>query len=221
MSAKTRVAVVLSGCGVYDGSEIHEAVATLLALDQAGCEIVCAAPNVEQMHVIDHVAGKPTSERRNVLVESARIARGKIRDLATLKASEVDAAILPGGFGAAKNLCDFAKGNANWTVEKETARFLSEMHAAKKPIGALCIAPTILAALFGKEGVTVTIGDDTGTAQRVTETGAKHQSCRIDQIAVDETARVVTTPCYMYDARISEVFVGANKLVAAVLGMTR
>lgn len=217
----TKVAVILSGCGVYDGSEIHEAVCTMVALDSADCEIVCAAPNVQQMHVVDHLKGAPTNEKRNVLVESARIARGKIRDLATLHAAEVDAVVLPGGFGAAKNLCDFAKGGEDYAVERETARFLGEMHAAKKPIGALCIAPAILARLLGDRGVSLTIGNDAGTATRLEKAGAKHVACRIDEVCVDERNRVVTTPCYMYDARISEIAAGASKLVAALLRMAR
>lgn len=217
----TKVAVLLSGCGVYDGSEIHEAVCTMIALDSSGCEIVCTAPNVEQMHVVDHLEGAPTKEKRNVLVESARIARGKIRDLATLHAKDVDAVVLPGGFGAAKNLCDFAKGGDEYTVERETARFLSEMHAARKPIGALCIAPAVLAKLLGPRHVSLTIGNDAGTAKRLEKEGAKHVACRVDEICVDEANRVVTTPCYMYDARISEIAAGASKLVAALLRMAR
>jgi enhancing lycopene biosynthesis protein 2 len=217
----TRVVVILSGCGVFDGSEIHEAVLTLLALDRAGCEVTCAAPNVQQMHVVDHLKGQPSGEQRNVLVESARIARGRIKDLSTLRAAEFDAVVLPGGFGAAKNLCDFAKGGADYSVEPETARFLREMHTARKPIGALCIAPAILAKLLGKEGVALTIGNDAATALRLTLTGARHVDCAIDEVCVDENNRVVTTPCYMYDARIAEIAAGAQKLVEALLRLTR
>jgi enhancing lycopene biosynthesis protein 2 len=215
----TKVAVILSGCGVQDGAEIHESVLTLLALDELGCEAVCAAPNVAQMHVVDHLTGQPTAGTRNVLVESARIARGAIRDLATLEASEVDAVVLPGGFGAAKNLCDFAAGGADYALEPQTARFLREMHAAKKPIGALCIAPALLAKAI--PGARLTIGDDAPTAARLGAAGATHVAARVDQIVVDEANRLVTTPCYMLASRISQVRDGARELCEAVLAMAR
>ncbi len=217
MPSKAKVAVILSGCGVYDGAEIHESVLTLLALDRRDCEIVCAAPNVAQMHVVDHSTGKEMAEQRNVLVEAARIARGKIRDLKTLRASDVDAVVLPGGFGAAKNLCDFGKGGADYSIEPETARFLKEMHGAKKPIAALCIAPAIVAKVLGREHVTLTIGNEKDTAARLEHAGSKHQVARVDEIVVDERNRVVTTPCYMYDARIGEVWGGIEKAVNALL----
>ncbi len=217
----TKVAVILSGCGVNDGAEIHESVLMLLALDRLGAEVVCAAPNVDQADVVDHSTGKRTTEKRNVLREAARIARGAITDVAKLKAADVDAVVLPGGFGAAKNLCDFAKGEADWRVHGDVARFLKEMHAAKKPIGAACIAPAVLARLFGSEGVTLTIGSDAGTAARLETTGARHQKCAVDDVVVDQDRRIVTTPAYMLANRISQVAAGIDKFCAAVLRLAR
>ena len=169
-----KVAVILSGCGVYDGAEIHEAVCALLALNRAGATAVCAAPNVE-FDEIDHITGQPTGKKRNALVEAARIARGQIRDVALLHAEEFDAALLPGGFGAAKNLSTFATAGADCTVEPATAEFLRAMKAAGKPIGALCIAPVVLARLFGPDfHPQVTIGNEKGPADAINSMGARH-----------------------------------------------
>jgi len=217
----TRVAVILSGCGVNDGSEIHESVLTLLALDRLGAEAVCAAPDVKQADVIDHAKGKPTGEKRSVLSESARISRGAITSLAELDASDVDAAILPGGFGAAKNLCSFAAGTDDWTVDPEVSRFLRDMHKAGKPIGAICIAPAIVARLLGDKGVTLTIGTDAGTAQRLESAGARHTDCPVDDVVIDDANKVVTTPAYMLATRISEAAAGIDKLVGAVVELAR
>jgi enhancing lycopene biosynthesis protein 2 len=216
----TKVGVILSGCGVQDGSEIHEAVLTMLALDRAGAEIVLMAPDKPQKDVVDHRAGKPATEKRNVLAESARIARGKIRDIAGVKADELDAVVLPGGFGAAKNLSTFAADGAKCTVDESVAKLLREMHKQEKPIGALCIAPAILARVFG-QGVEITIGNDAGTAKALEAMGAKHFDATVTEVVVDEKNRIVTTPCYMYDARISEVAVGAEKAVHAVLALAQ
>ena len=156
---KPKVGVVLSGCGVYDGAEIHESVLTLLALDRAGAEAVCLAPDVAQRHVVNHLTGQPAEgETRNVLVEAARIARGKVRSLAGFDAGTLDALVLPGGFGAAKNLCDFAFRGADCEVHPEVARVVRAVHAAGKPVGAVCIAPVILARLLGAESPQLTIG---------------------------------------------------------------
>lgn len=214
---KKKIGVVLSGCGVYDGSEIHEAVITLLAIDRQGAEAVCMAPDVE-LDEVDHLAGQPTGAKRRVLVESARIARGKIRDIATVKATDLDAVIFPGGFGAAKNLCNFAFKGAEATVQPEVARLLKEMAAAKKPIGAICIAPALIAATLGQElHPQVTIGNDTGTAAAINATGSSHQDCPVREFVVDKANRIVTTPAYMLAERISEAADGIEKTVAAVL----
>lgn len=214
-----KVAVILSGCGVNDGAEIHEAVCALVALDRAGAEVICAAPNVE-LEEVDHLTGQPTGRKRNVLVEAARIARGKIRDLAQLKPEEVDAALLPGGFGAAKNLCNFAAAGSNCTVEPSTSQFLRSLRAAGKPIAALCIAPVVLARLFGPDHhPTLTIGTDAGTAAAVEATGAHHVKTDATGVVVDPVNRFVTTPCYMLAGRIGEVATGAERAVEELLKM--
>jgi enhancing lycopene biosynthesis protein 2 len=217
-----RVAVVLSGCGVFDGAEIHESVVTLLALDRAGAEIIIAAPHVEQAHVVNHQTGDVASaEKRRVEVEAARIARGKVRDLATLKASDLDAIIFPGGFGAAKNLCTYAFDGPGLKVNPEVARITTEMARAKKPIGTICIAPVMTAKILADAGikVTVTIGNDESTASHIRGFGATHQSCPVDEVVVDREHRVVSTPAYMLAASIKEAAAGIEKLVAAVLGL--
>ena len=215
-----RVAVILSGCGVFDGAEIQESVLVLLALDRANARITCAAPDVPQHHVINHLTQQPASgETRNVLVESARIARGNIIPLSQLKVAEIDAMILPGGFGAAKNLCTFALAGDNFEVNPEVARVVQETHRAGKPIGFVCIAPAIAAKLFGKEQVEFTIGTDAGTAKSLEASGAKHVNCNVFNAVVDRRLRLVTTPAYMLAQRISEAEAGINKLVQAVLEM--
>lgn len=216
---KPIVGVVLAGCGVFDGSEIHEAVLTLLALDQAGAEARCFAPDMPQAHVVDHAAGTPTAEEtRNVLVESARIARGVITPLAHAQAAQLDAVILPGGFGAAKNLCTFAFDGPACTVQPDLARLLREMHAAGKPIGMACIAPVIGAKLFG---AAVTIGNDPGTSEAIRAMGGTPVEQPPTGVQVDETHRLVTTPAYMYPARIGEVATGIAQMVRTVLGLVR
>jgi enhancing lycopene biosynthesis protein 2 len=218
-----KVGVVLSGCGFLDGSEIHEAVLTLLALDRAGAEVTCLAPDVDQAGVVDHKQKSAGEGTRNVLVESARISRGKIADVARARAADFDAIVLPGGYGAAKNLSNFASAGAAARVEPGVAKLLREAHRAKKPIGAWCIAPATLAAALRDERVhpKVTIGSDEGTAKALEAMGAKHLVCAVDDMRVDEENRIVTTPAYMYDARISQVATGIDKAVAALLSMAR
>ncbi len=218
MTAKPKFAVVLSGCGVYDGSEIHEAVLTLLAIDRHGGSYQCFAPDRPQMHVVDHLSGQPTEESRNVLVESARIARGNIRDLATFDAAEFDVLVFPGGFGAAKNLCGFAVEGPDCAVDPATAKAVKAMAAAGKPIGALCIAPALLAKIIGG-GVDVTIGDDAETARAIDSMGAHHQVAGHGQVVVDKKRKVATSPCYMLDSTIAQIADGADNTVKALLGL--
>jgi len=214
---KPIIAVVLSGCGVYDGSEIHEAVLTLLAIDRHGAVARCFAPDVMQRDVVDHVTGEATGERRNVLEESARIARGKIDNLGSFDAATVDALVFPGGFGAAKNLSSFAVDGPGCTVLPEVARAIAAMMAAGKPVGALCIAPAILAKVL--DGVELTIGSDAGTAAALEKMGAHHKNAGHGEIVVDRAKKVVTTPCYMLDSAIGQVADGADRAVAALLEM--
>lgn len=212
-----KIGVVLSGCGVRDGSEIHEAVFTLLAIDRQGAEAVCMAPNAD-FPVTDHLAMQESGEKRNALVESARIARGNIRDIAEVKAGELDAIVFPGGFGAAKNLCDFAMKGAAAAVHPQVSRLLKEMAAAGKPIGAICIAPVLIAAVLGKEfAPTLTIGNDAGTASEIEKTGAKHQDCPVTEFVIDAKNKLVSTPAYMLANRISEAYEGIDKCVREVI----
>ena len=212
-----RIGVVLSGCGVQDGSEIHEATLTLLALDRAGAAAVCLAPDKPQADVVNHVNGAAARETRYVLAEAARIARGKIQSLADARAEELDGVILPGGFGAAKNLCDFAGRGAQCQVDPALERLLRAVHGRGKPIGAICIAPAILARVFGAEHPVLTIGDDHATASQLEAMGAVHRNAAVGEIVVDERLKLVTTPAYMLARRISEAAAGIDQLVAAVL----
>jgi enhancing lycopene biosynthesis protein 2 len=214
------IGVVLSGCGVYDGAEIHESVITLLALDRAEVDIVIMAPNAAQHHVIDHSIGEPVEgDSRNIYEESARIARGEIRDMAEVTAADFDAVIFPGGFGAAKNLCTFALHGPDCSVNPEVERIIKEAHAAGKPIGVECIAPAIVAKVLGGEGVTVTIGTDIDTAAGIEKTGAKHVNCAVDDVVVDEANKIVSTPAYMLASSIKEAAAGIEKLVAKIVDM--
>ncbi|WP_435928877.1 isoprenoid biosynthesis glyoxalase ElbB [Dryocola sp. BD613] len=211
-----RVGVVLSGCGVYDGSEIHEAVITLLAIARAGAEAVCFAPDKPQAEVINHLTNDKANDRRNVLVEAARITRGAIAPLANADADELDALIVPGGFGAAKNLSNFALEGIECLVDSELRRLTREMHARSKPIGFMCIAPAMLPKILDMP-VRLTIGTDIDIAEMLEEMGAEHIPCPVDDIVVDEEHKVVTTPAYMLATRIDEAAAGIEKLVARVL----
>ena len=212
-----KIGVLLSGCGVFDGAEIHESVLTMLALDRAGAEIICMAPNVEQHHVINHLTQEEMSEKRNVLVESARIARGEIKDLKEVKGADLDGLIVPGGFGAAKNLSDFAFKGADSTVQPEVKRILNEMSAANKPIGAICISPAPLAKALADKKPEVTIGNDQDTAEAIETMGGEHKTCTVDMIHVDAGNNIVSTPAYMLGPGIKEVAVGIEKLVNKVV----
>ena len=218
-----KVAVVLSGCGVFDGSEIHEACAALLALHRAEAEAVICAPGGNQLHVVDHLAGEPAEgQARDMLVESARLARGDIRPLADLDVAACDAVLLPGGFGAAKNLCTFAVDGENCTVHPEVEALLREAHAKGKAIGAMCIAPVILAKVFGPDlKPSLTIGRDPTTAAKIGEMGAHHVACDAAETVVDEANNMVTTPAYMLADNIGDVFDGAAAFVDKLLGLCR
>lgn len=214
------MAVILSGCGVFDGAEIHESVLVLLALDRANARAICAAPDIDQCRVVNHLTRQPApAERRNVLVEAARIARGNIIPLSQLEIKDVDAVILPGGMGAAQNLSNFASGAASITVHPEVAKALREAHRAGKPLGFVCIAPAIAARLFGSEHVELTIGNDSVTAERLAACGARHVNCTVHNVVVDRNLKIATTPAYMLANRITEVEAGVSKLVQAVLEM--
>lgn len=216
-----KVGVVLSGCGVFDGAEIHESVITMLALDRAGAEMVLCAPDREQLHVVNHLTGDiADGESRNVLVESARIARGAIRDVAEVGADELDALILPGGFGAAKNLCNFAVRGADCDVDPGVAALVKAVHQQGKPVAAVCIAPALLAKVLGEEGPRVTIGNDPDTAGAIEATGATHVNCPVSEFVVDEDRKIITSPAYMLAQTISEAAEGIEKTVAELLRLS-
>ncbi|HBG70024.1 MAG: isoprenoid biosynthesis protein ElbB [Bacteroidetes bacterium GWF2_43_63] len=212
-----KIAIVLSGCGVFDGTEIHEATMSMLAVDQQGAQYELFAPDINQAHVINHLTGKPGEEIRNVLVESARIARGKIRNLKDFNPAEFDALLFPGGSGAVRNLSDYAFKGVEMSVNSDVEKAIKSMHAAGKPIGALCIAPVLLAKVIG--GCNVTIGNDKDTASHIEKMSAHHSSTNATGIVIDEKNKLVTTPCYMLGTRISEIYEGTGKVVTALLKM--
>ncbi|MCP1473387.1 enhancing lycopene biosynthesis protein 2 [Pseudomonas sp. EB276 TE3739] len=214
-----KVAVILSGSGVYDGAEIQESVITLLRLDQRGAQVQCFAPNIAQLHVINHLTGEEMPESRNVLVESARIARGNVKDLRDADVEDFDALIVPGGFGAAKNLSNFAIEGAGCTVQPEVLALAEAFAEAGKPVGLICISPALAAKIYGP-GVTCTIGNDADTAAAMNKMGATHEECAVTEIVEDKARKLVTTPAYMLAQTISEAASGINKLVDRVLELT-
>lgn len=211
-----KVGVILSGCGVFDGSEIHEAAATLIALAQHGIEYECMAPDRE-FDVIDHRTQQPTGEKRSVLTESARIARGEIVDLKDVNGADYDALMLPGGFGAAKNLCTFAVKGADCDVDPQVERVLREANDAGKPIGFMCIAPALGAKVFGSKGVKVTIGHDAGTAAAIGQTGATHVEADAEAIVEDDANNIVSNPAYMEAKDPAQVYAGVSALVENIV----
>ncbi|MCS6821503.1 MAG: isoprenoid biosynthesis glyoxalase ElbB [Microscillaceae bacterium] len=231
MEQKPKVAVLLSGAGVYDGAEIQESVFALLALEKHGAEAQCVAPNIEQHHVINHLTGEEMPEKRNVLVEAARIARGKIKSLSEVSPSEFDALFMPGGFGTAKNFTKWAFEGAKGAILPEVANFIRAMHQNRKPIAAVCMAPTVVAKALEGTGVKVKI--TVGTTQAaspydiesvnlgISETGAEAVACNVGEFALDAENLIVTSPCYMMEASILEVFLGVENTVIKLLQLCR
>lgn len=217
----SKIGVVLSGCGVMDGSEIHEAVLTLLAIAQEGAEAVCMAPNVEHTEVINHLTGEKSPEKRNVLVEAARLARGNIKDIKDVQAEEIDALVFPGGYGAAKNLCTFAFDGPDCKVQPDVARLAREVHEQGKPIGVICIAPALAAKIFQGEGIELTIGSDASTAQAIEKLGQKHVVCSVSEACVDPKNRIVSTPAYMLARHVGEAYEGIRNLVSQLVRLVR
>lgn len=211
-----KIAVILSGCGVFDGSEIHEATLILLAIDNNGAQYQCVAPNVWQSQVVNHLTQQVSDERRNVLVESARIARGQIEDIAKVSAADFDAAIFAGGLGVVKNLSDFAAQGANCHVEAATLKFARAMYDAKKPLGFACISP-VLAAKICDAGVRLTSGEDVEIAGKLEEMGAVVEACSADNIIVDAEHKIVSTPAYMLGKGPAEIYQGIEQMVRHIL----
>jgi enhancing lycopene biosynthesis protein 2 len=214
-----KFAVIIAGCGVYDGAEIHEATLTLWAIDKLGHQYDIFAPDIPQHHVINHLTGEAMQEKRNVLVESARIARGKIKPLDKLITEYYDALVLPGGFGVAKNLSTFAFEGANCDINADLNNVVRHFAASGKPIGGLCIAPAILAVILRE--VEVTIGKDPSTIEQIEKSGAKHVVTDHGEVYFDEETNLFTTPCYMLDASISQIADGVEAIIGAMveLGM--
>ncbi len=208
-------AIILSGSGVYDGSEIHEATMAMLSIIQQECTYECFAPNINQHHVINHFTGEVTNEQRNVLIESARIARGDIKPIEDFDALEFDAVIFPGGFGVAKNLSDFASEGENCTVIPEIKNIILEMNRLDKPIGAMCISPVIIAKVLNNS--TLTIGNDEDTAKQIVNMGATHVNTSYGEVIADKKNKVFTTPCYMLDSNIADIYDGAYNLIKSIL----
>ena len=215
MNKQKRFAVILAGCGVFDGAEIHEATLTLLAIAKAGASYQCFAPDKEQAQVVNHVTGSTSYESRNVLVESARIARGKIKPLNLYDPESFDALILPGGFGVAKNLCSFAFEGSDCTVDPEVELSVIASVEAGIPIGALCIAPALMAKIL--PGAKVTIGNDNDTAKAIEKMGAKHQITNHAELVIDKKYKLVTSPCYMLDADIVQIAEGTENVVKELI----
>ncbi len=219
MNQSPKTAIILSGCGVYDGAEIHEATLTMYAVVKNGGSYQIFAPDIEQHHVINHITGEEMNEKRNVMVEAARIARGNIKPLSELNMEDFDALMLPGGFGVAKNLSDFAFKGPDCSVIPDVENAIRDAVAQNKPIGALCISPAIVAKVL--DGVSVTIGQDKATADAVEKMGSKHEITNHGEVVIDKTYKVATTPCYMLDATIADIADGAMNVTKAVFEMVK
>ncbi|CZF84930.1 Enhancing lycopene biosynthesis protein 2 [Grimontia celer] len=211
-----KVAVILAGCGVYDGAEIHESVLSLLAIEQAGASWHCFAPDVNQHHVINHAAGEESGETRNVLVEAARIARGDVKPLSELNVNEFDALLLPGGFGVAKNLSTFATSDEEMEIEKEVLRVCKAFATAEKPAGYVCISPVLIPKVYGP-GAKGTIGNDPQTAAAFNAMGGEHIDCPVDDFVLDQSRRLLSTPAYMLATSVSQANAGIAKLVSKLV----
>jgi len=216
-----KVGVLLSGSGVQDGSEIHESVLTALFLEKSRAEIVFMAPNIDQMHVMNHYTGQEMDEFRNVLVESARIARGNIKDLAEIRGEDLDALIIPGGLGVSKNLSDYAMSGSECSVNPDVYRLVVEMLISKKPIGAICIAPAMMSKILSEQNLSanLTVGSDAATSKDIEAMGSQHQNCTTKEVVVDVKNKIVSTPAYMDAKSISEVAEGIEKLVNEIVSM--
>lgn len=210
-------AVILSGCGVYDGSEIHEAMLSLLAISKSGNQYQCYAPDIPQHHVINHLTGKEMPETRNVLIESARIARGKIKSLDQYNPAQFDALIIPGGYGAAKNLSSLAFDGPDFSVNSTFADAVIKTVKAQKPIGALCIAPAVISKII--QGAKVTIGDDNDTIEIIKKLGGHHEKAAVGQVIIDEKNLLVTTPCYMLNTTIAQIYEDVEHVLETIIKM--
>lgn len=214
------IGVLLSGCGAWDGSDIHETVLTLLALDRAGIKAICTAPNVPHQHILNHMTQEAHTTPRNVLTESARLARGDIIDLATFDISQLDALIIPGGSGAVKNLSPFALRGPTGEVNPQVRQLITTMQAHKKPIGAFAMAAIPLITSLARQKIEVAVSDDPGIVAAVEFLGARHHQCRPGEIYVDNKHHIVTTPISGADTGVATIAQGVYRLVAKVIDLT-
>ncbi len=219
MAKRKEIAVVLAGCGVYDGAEIHEAVLTLLAITKAGADYHIFAPDIDQYHVVNHITGAEMPEKRNVLIEAARIARGNISPLSELDVHVFDAIVFPGGFGVAKHLCTFAIKGVDFSINHEVEQVIKKAHLLGKPIGVMCIAPVMIPKIIG--GVEVTIGSDESTAMAIQKMNGQHIITAHEEVIVDYRHKVVSTPCYMLDARVDQIARGAENLIRELMKLMK
>ncbi|TAF13734.1 MAG: isoprenoid biosynthesis protein ElbB [Alphaproteobacteria bacterium] len=216
------IALILAGCGHLDGSEIRETILTLLYLSEANIHVQLYAPDSDQHHVMHHHTGESTTQTRNILTEAARLARGKISPLNALKVTDHDALIIPGGFGVAKNLSDFAFRGASMTPDPLFASIVRDFYEARKPIGAICIAPAIVSGILHDHGITVTIGDDASVASIIRQHGNVHHESATHRAIVDSRHRIVSCSAYMRDdVAIHEVGQGIHELVDAIIMMVQ
>jgi enhancing lycopene biosynthesis protein 2 len=210
-----KFAVILNGCGHLDGSEIHESVMTLLAIDRQECSYTIFAPDMPQYHVMNHLTRQPMEGERNMMVEAARIARGNIREISEYRPADFDALVIPGGFGVAKNLFTYAIDGVNAKVLDSVRKAIVDTHNARKPIGALCISPVLVTKVLGD--ITVTVGSDPGTIADVEKMGASHVNTNITEVISDKQNLIFTTPCYMLDATIADIADSAENLISTML----
>lgn len=224
MESKKTVLVLLAGCGAKDGAEIHESVLTLLSLDKEGLNYQCAAPNKEQKHVLNFIDDSEMNEKRNILTEAARIARGDIRDLATVSMKDYDALVIPGGFGVAKNFCSFAFDGPNANVDPDLKKIIQEAYEQKKPISAICVSPALVALSLAEKNsnITLTLGTDKDANQALETIGVKSKECLSTECIIDEENKITSSPAYMHgDSRISELEAGISKCIKAMAQMLR
>lgn len=215
-----KIAVILGGSGFKDGSEIRESVLTLQALDQADMSFECFAPDADQFDVINCLTGEAMKEKRNLLVEASRIARGEIKNITELKVQHFDGVVFPGGFGVAKNLCNFAHKGAGGEVRADVDRVIQDFYQAKKPMGALCIAPVLLALSLKNKNLEMTLGAESETSAEMTKLGHRHTAAAAGECVIDREHKVITTPAYMIeDARLKDITKGIGALVNALKEM--
>ncbi len=215
LKSMKKFAVILAGCGVFDGAEIHEATLSMYSIMKNGAVYEIFAPDIKQHHVINHITGEEMNEERNVLIESARIARGKISPMSAFDPEDFDAILFPGGFGAAKNLSSFAFQGAEGHIQVSIKKAIQDMNRLGKPIGALCISPVLIAQSL--ENVDLTIGSDPGTVEAIVKLGAKHIVTSHGEVIHDKKTNVFTSPCYMLDATILDIATGADNIIKAIL----